>query len=151
MRFNKDILYDNICKMVTAQYLEMEDKVKRFWYVGRDEDFKRMNIDYIWEDWTHHIVRVYCVTDVTAETTGNLVFDTRAEKNGNRYMDNSKAIVTYYYLPKTRQMYAFNIMRVRNHITYTSQYEIQKLGNGREGYIVPIERLLKSKIGLKIF
>lgn len=149
-KFDDDIQNGGIGEHVVWNFLVNNDNVSSVIDVRKIKRFQENDVDFLVTAADKETMKYIEVkTDFKADLTGNLVYELTTSGNVGCF-EKTKADYIYYYLPNSQTLYVINAIKLRAFVK-SKGYELVKMGDSAEGYLVPISDLLQSGVIIKIY
>ena len=145
--FEQDLKYAEIGEMVAWNLLSKNPSIVQVLDVRHEPKFQKMDVDFIAITHTKNYVFVEVKTDEKAHESGNIVYE--ISSNGNLgCFARTDADYVYYYVRQTGDCHLINVRALRDYIDM-NRLEVKKMGDGAQGFLIPIKTLISKGIIVK--
>ena len=147
-KFEKDLLKGRLGEMVLQEHIRVGDEYIDIADVRDDFRYRECDIDFLVESRDKQWHRIEVKTDWQAHRTGNLVFETKTSgKIG--CLEKTKADIIFYFVAESGTGYWIGAQLLKRY-AHSGEFELVKMGDRAEGYLIPLANIVSKKIGRKI-
>lgn len=147
--FSESIRYGEFGEHAIWNLLNKMKRTRSVIDVRLDKGFQDKDVDFLVEDIDRQFTFIEVKTDYKAQDTGNLVYEISTSGNIGCF-EKTQATYIIYYLPKTQTAYFLNVSKLRNYVKTVNPKRVP-MGDKSEGYLLPINDLLNTKVIVDTF
>lgn len=152
-KFLRDLAYGQSGEDVIFDMLKNDRQTEDVLDVRGEELFQQMDIDFIQFFKNGKSVLIEVKTDSKAQETGNIAYEHTSNVKFNTIgcFEKTSAHLIYYCIPSAKEILILNVQRLREYVRcHKDNYENVNMGDDAMGFLVPIEEIIKNKLGVKV-
>ena len=142
--FYESISFGEVGEHVVWNILIKMKRTRSVIDVRQDKGFQEKDIDFLVEDINRQFTPVEVKTDYQAHSTGNITYELSTSGNIGCF-EKTEARFIVIYVFNSHTVYFLDVPKLREYVK-TANLKIVPMGDNAEGYLLPIDDLLKSKV-----